>query len=605
MRATTLRRLPILMLLAMISGCASLRPAPPCPAGTQDLPDCPPIGAIDDPMINDLYAERSWVPPGELDADPIELGKSAEIPVQSAEVRFLGSPPEAGLSSLAAKIWLIQNAQHTIDATYYIFKPDLIGSAMLGALCNAVKRGIDIRFMVDSLGSMDADHSGLKGLENCALEGGFMRNAAGELTTKKARVQAVIFNAISKIFVNANRRSHDKLLVIDGEFPDRAVVMTGGRNISLSYYGIKADGSPDPHAYRDAEILLRSVGTPKPGESTVGQVSSDYFTLLFLFDNNHRLRPLPPRFYERDRRRAQEKLAALQTIPAVRARLDAMPDFFAEDWTDSRVVLAHEFGNLTNKNVFNDVAENLRQNPNSIVYMLQSIGDHPFRRVRLVSPYFFAPELYDSDGNEILDGARDLHRWLEADPKRSVEIITNSVLTSDNFPAQSVIDMNMAPRLLLPPELQEAWLASRDEAETSQALVESEAWREAIDHPRIFIYETGRLDAREFGGEVDYGKLHAKYLIMDDSGFVGTTNFDYRSRMLNNEMGFFFESPELARTLDADFERFKAISYRWGTPEWLEMRRALYEARGMKATTARGQRMIFKALKATGLDKQF
>ena len=29
---------------------------------------------------------------------------------------------------------------------------------------------------------------------------------------------------------------------------------------------------------------------------------------------------------------------------------------------------------------------------------------------------------------------------------------------------------------------------------------------------------------------------------MDDGGFVGTTNFDHRSRLPNNEMGFFLES---------------------------------------------------------------
>lgn len=605
MSRLAVRILPTLALLTVISGCASLRQPEACPAGTQDLPDCPPVGAINDPAINALYADRTWIPPGELDADPIELGKNAEIPINSAEVRFVGSTSEDSLNSLAAKFWLIENAQHTIDATYYIFKPDLIGGAMLGALCNAVERGVDIRFMVDSLGSMDPDHSGMKGLENCALEAGFMRNAAGELTTKKARVQAVVFNAISKVFVNANRRSHDKLLVVDGEFPDRAVVMTGGRNISLSYYGIHADGTPDPHAYLDAEILLRTGGASKPGDTTVGRVSEDYFSLLFLFDNNSRLRPLPPTFYESDRRDAQEKLSTLKAIPAVKARLEAMPDFFSRGWVDSRVVLAHEFGNLTNENVFSDVAENLRQNPNSIQYMLQAAGDENFRRARFVSPYLFVPELYDDDGNEIHDGALNVRRWLEADPKRTVEIITNSVLTSDNFPAQSVIDMNMAPRLLLTKELQEAWLKGRDDAEMSRELVESDAWRQQIDHPRIWIYETGRLDAREIGGDADYGKLHAKYLLMDDSGFVGTTNFDYRSRLLNNEMGFFFDSPALARELNADFERLKRMSYRWGTPEWLEMRRALYEQRGMKANTARGQRKIYKTLRATGLDKQF
>ena len=34
--------------------------------------------------------------------------------------------------------------------------------------------------------------------------------------------------------------------------------MTGGRNMSMSYYGITEDGSPNPDTYMDAEILLRS-----------------------------------------------------------------------------------------------------------------------------------------------------------------------------------------------------------------------------------------------------------------------------------------------------------------------------------------------------------
>ena len=66
------------------------------------------------------------------------------------------------------------------------------------------------------------------------------------MTNKKARVQVVVFNAISNVFVKLNRRSHDKLMVMDGKFPERALVMTGGRNVYLSYYGIKAVGSPNP-----------------------------------------------------------------------------------------------------------------------------------------------------------------------------------------------------------------------------------------------------------------------------------------------------------------------------------------------------------------------
>jgi phosphatidylserine/phosphatidylglycerophosphate/cardiolipin synthase-like enzyme len=595
-------------LLATLSACATTGEPEICPVGTQELPDCPPLGAIADPFIDQLYAERTWVHPDELKIDPIEVGKRAEIPIQHADVKFLGTTAEGALNSLAAKIWMIDNARHTVDATYYIFKRDLVGESLLGALCNAVRRGVDVRFMVDSIGSLDPNHHGLKALETCANDAGFMRNADGQVTTRMARVQVVIFNAISKIFVNMNRRSHDKLLVVDGSFPDRAMAMTGGRNISLAYYGIKSDGSPDPDTYMDAEVLVRTKGPKASDEITVGEVSEAYFTLLFFFQNNHRLRPsrsiLARKKYDGLRRTAQTRLSELKAIPVVKERLDAMPEYMARGWTESRVLLAHEFGNLTNRDVFKDPVENLKRNPNSIQYFLSTVAFEDSTHARFVSPYLFAPEFYDSDGNEILDGARNVHRWLEEDPQRTLEIITNSVLTSDNFPAQSVIDMNMAPRMLLPKDWQEAWLNRREDGEKNASLVGSEEWRKLIDHPRLFIYETGRLDDRTIGGDTDYGKLHAKYLIMDDGGFVGTTNFDHRSRLLNNEMGFFLESKELIRQMNADFELLKSRSYRWGSPEWLEMRQRLFQMRGIKANTAKSQRSIYKFLRATGIERQ-
>jgi phosphatidylserine/phosphatidylglycerophosphate/cardiolipin synthase-like enzyme len=457
---------------------------------------------------------------------------------------------------------------------------------------------------------MDANHFGLKALESCAEDAGFIRNADGEITTKKARVQVVIFNAISKLFVNMNRRSHDKLMVVDGRFPEKALAMTGGRNISLSYYGILADGSPNPGTYMDAEILVRKRGRLASEDESVGRVAEAYFTLLFYFENNHRLRPIRSAIarnqYAKLRRTAQDQLAALKAIPAVKDRLDAMPEYIESDWREGKVLLAHEFGNLTADDPFSDPVAHLERNPNSIQHLLGTFRDqHHQKRARIVSPYLFAPEFYDEDGNEVLDGARNALRWLEEDPERTLEIITNSVLTSDNFPAQSVIDMNMAPRLLLPEDWREAWLDRKEDGSENASLVGSDDWHRLVHHPQLAIYETGRLDARELGGDVDYGKLHAKYIIIDDGGFVGTTNFDYRSRLLNNEMGFFFVSKALVEELSADFERLKSLSYRWGSSEWLQMRQELFATRGLKANTARSQRGIYKTLRRTGLDKQF
>lgn len=600
--------LPILLSVTLlgVAGCASLDiPADSCPPDTQALENCPPLDAVDDAQIQRLYEYRTWRKPSEIERDPIKLGKQAEIPERSARVKYIGTSQGDAITSLAAKIWMIENAQHTVDLMYYIFTPDLAGKAMLGALCDAVERGVDVRFMVDSLGSIGLSGSDIKALESCVVDAGFLKTATGSTTIYRARAQTVVFNAISKIFVNWNRRSHDKILVVDGMFADKAAVMTGGRNISLSYYGILADGSHNPDTYNDAEILLRTGKNAADEDFPVGAVADIYYTLLYFFKNNKRVRPTrlgdAELTYKENRQAFRESLAALKALPAMQEKLAQMPDYFSIGFHDAEVRLAHEFGNLVNKRVVTEAMNNLEKNPNSIVYVLREADDRDISRARLVSPYLFLARYEDKEGNVVHDDAANILSWLKRDPHYEVEIITNSVLTSDNVGAQAVIDMDTAPRLLLTEDMQARWLEKSDLSELNAELMSSEEWQEMISHPRLRVYETGRLDDVLLGGGTDYGKLHAKFIVVDDTGFVGTANFDYRSRLFNNEMGFFFESPGLAEDMNDDFDSLVEKSYLWGSPEWLEMRRQTGELPGMKGYSVRNQRSLYKTLKATGL----
>ena len=600
-------KLSLLVSLAIgLSACASVTVKPEdCPEGTQKLEGCPPIGAIDDPQIAEVYDQRTSRSSKELDEDPVEYGRNAKVPINHAQAKFIGSTDEDGLLSLAAKLHMIEQAEHTIDLVYYIFRDDVVGLAILGALCDAVQRGVDVRIMVDSLGSISLNKNFLRALESCALDAGFIRNADGKLTIYKARVQPVIFNAVSRIFVNHNRRSHDKLLVTDGHFPDKAFVMTGGRNISLAYYGILPDGSYNPDTYRDAEIFLRGGDSETDEEYGVGAVSEIYYTLLFLFRNNVRLRMTtvgdPRRAYQSQRASIHQSYAELTTLPRLRQQLDRMPEYFSSDFHDAQVRLAHELANLTDKNVVNNAVENADLNPNSIMTVLRSIEDDESKDLQLISPYLFAAKYRDKDRNVVLDEAKNLLAWLDDDPDRTLDIVTNSVLTSDNVFTQAVIDMDLAPRLLLSEDLQEAWLRKPDESELNPDLVEGDAWIEMVNHPRLRIYETGTLEDPIFGGDVEHGKQHGKYIVSDDMGFVGTTNFDYRSRLYNNEMGFFFISESLADEMRENTDYLIGLSYRWGSPQWLEMRKRLMEQKGSKASMMRNQRAIYKTLKSTGL----
>jgi len=161
--------------------------------------------------------------------------------------------------------------------------------------------------------------------------------------------------------------------------------------------------------------------------------------------------------------------------------------------------------------------------------------------------------------------------------------------------------METAPRLLFTPEMRESWLAASGPEEMSAELVNSDEWHEIVSHPRLKIYEIGRLDSVKLGeGDKNYGKLHAKFYVESDIGFVGTTNFDYRSRLYNNEMGFFFLDEDLAADVQASFDDLINISYRWGSPEWFQLRKEVMGLKGMKGNSTRNQRRYYKFFKKTG-----
>jgi phosphatidylserine/phosphatidylglycerophosphate/cardiolipin synthase-like enzyme len=170
-----------------------------------------------------------------------------------------------------------------------------------------------------------------------------------------------------------------------------------------------------------------------------------------------------------------------------------------------------------------------------------------------------------------------------------------------------MIDMDTAPRLLLNEEQKKLWRDKKlANSEYNAELLESPLWREMVNNPRIKIYQTGKKDSVRLGGDTYYGKLHAKFVLSDKGrGFVGTSNFDYRSILYNNEVGYFFESEALAEDLEREFETLKSQSLLWGTPEWLDMRKQILNAGGAKAKSIKKQRKTYQRLESTGLKWQF
>jgi len=288
--------------------------------------------------------------------------------------------------------------------------------------------------------------------------------------------------------------------------------------------------------------------------------------------------------------------------------LETMPQYMSKGFRDAEVRIAHQLNNLTSNHVTTNVLENVESNPNSILYLFSKLSEKAIEEgnisgtLRIVSPYLFTGKYVNEDGKVVYDGAERLRKVLHDHPDLKIEVITNSVLTSDNFFTQSIIDMDMVPRLLLTPKLREAWLAADESGESNPPVVESEEWKKLVNNPQIFIYQTGKLDSVLLGGDTYFGKLHAKFILGEKIGFIGTSNFDYRSNLYNNEMGFIFESPKLRQDVIGVFDWLKATSYRWGSPEWLEMRKKLMAAKTKKSGPARRQRTIYKTIRALKLE---
>lgn len=581
----------ILIMSSILLGCAT---SPP-----------PPEEAINDSWTSKHLEDRRWRSPDEQDKDYIKLASESSLPIQDAFVKVIGTSTEDGLQSIADKIYLIDHAKHTLDLTYYIFSTDIVGTAILGALCEAVQRGVDIRLMVDSLGSFSMMHQDLKGLKQCENKAGYVLSKEGEVTNQKARIQIVIFNALTKWESDFNRRSHDKLLVVDGAYPNISTLITGGRNISVHYYGLTEDASPDPTAFKDIEVIIK----PHPdadSNNSPTQLAEYYYSILFSKPGNKELSTVLS--YNQMMNKQNEVLKKLRESETFKQAYQHSEQHLKEGFTTTRTRFAHELDNLNNRDLVTNYSSNKLANANSISGILGRVGyeDETVTKVRIVSPYLFLQSDLLKDEERIDESINVTLNWLNKDPNRQMEIITNSVLTSDNFFTQAVIDMHTAPHLLMSPSDKQKWLdGDLNNNEENTAFLSSESWQKLVNHPRIFFYQLGKPNAVSLGGTEYYGKLHAKFLVVDDRAFVGTTNLDFRSLIFNNEMGFFLIGGNVIHALNDEFDLLKSQSSRWGSEEWIEMRRKVRESGGMKGFTTDNQRAIFKTIDSTGLIYQF
>lgn len=499
-----------------------------------------------------------------------------------------------------AKLMMVRQAKYTIDLTYYIFDIDEAGRALVNELMHAVRRGVNVRVMVDSLGSMSATLHGNPHfktlLEDAEAHAGFVTDpATGLKTTIRAKVEVLTFNPISNLPAgfrsgvvtlmnsigkatssdktkftpldtthwNPDRRSHDKIILADAQFPELSVAMIGGRNIANHYYEL----DPKDHEnFRDAEVIIRNdpaLARTMDRNKSIGEVLNQQYDRLYFHRANREVtQGLLGFFFQQDKQLAKLDAATARVTEVTQDTMKSLgedinsPDFgkkyLATGFMDENVNFINSTHNLLrNINqmskavkdsvVVEDYEKIIRDastevNQQSLLSKVVALAGGEKEAITVISPYLW---LSAKDIQFIQD-------WLSVDVKRTFTVYTNSIVTSDNMPAQVIVDMQTAPALMA----------------------------NAKFRPQIKVYEYGRADDVNLGGTKYYGKLHLKgaYFKASKTSIITTYNKDPRSEILNSEVGLSIEGPAYAQNMQREIADLFEHSHEWGSDEFRAIR---------------------------------
>lgn len=471
-----------------------------------------------------------------------------------------------------AKIMLIRNAKKTIDLSYFIFKNDDTGKAILHELRLAIKRGVKVRILVDSLGSVKKApfYDDIKAL--IALSGRPILDEFGNPTGETAHAEAMLFNPIFNIRTHVanwmkavhnlfakeedklplatftiNRRSHDKILMIDAQSEKDAMAMIGGRNIADSYYSVNA-GEKNP--ILDAEILIKGFAH-RDADGNIHNALEEHYNKIYYYLANKNFKE----FLLKVNRSQIKKEFKEMRVSAKNLFLEDGPltdllaqmeseKFLEKDFEDGLISILNEIQNLSRTKIFlAPQGKHNKKNGNSLVAKLHNEIAKAQDSVDIVSPYFWIP---DEEVEFLID-------WASKSPHRKVRIFSNSIATTNNIVAQAMVDATFKETILK--RVQGTPLEKQFE-----------------------IYSYGRIDDEVLGGKKRYGFLHAKIVVADNKSLtVSTSNLDPISRHLNSEVGTTIENLPSNSTNLKKIQNYindlQKNSTLWGSPEWQEIRR--------------------------------
>jgi putative cardiolipin synthase len=308
---------------------------------------------------------------------------------------FLGLPD--GVDALGARLRLLELAQASVDAQYFIVKKDRAGGLFAGSLLAAADRGVRVRLLVDDIFSPGVDE-------------------AFTLLVTHPNVEVRLFNPLPRQqfkylglltdFSRANRRMHNKSFTVDG-----GISIVGGRNIGEEYFEINQNVKFD-----DYEVLA------------IGEVVQEIQAGFDSFWNSDLSVPMEAFDVAVDPARLDEWRDWL------RDQADAGRGGLYATALDSRLLQQIDAGELqpivANANLYTDTPDKIQADvgDNETAVLVTEVGRRfraATKEIVIVTPYFIPQD----------NGAVIIEELLASGVR--VVIVTNSLASTNHVPVHS------------------------------------------------------------------------------------------------------------------------------------------------------------------------
>lgn len=305
-------------------------------------------------------------------------------------------PLAAGIDAFGARLALIDRAELTIDAQYFLMKPDSAGRLFAGKLLEAADRGVRVRLLLDDIFTTVNDN-------------------AFEVINQHPNVELRLFNPIGRggiyavnylgHFKRANRRMHNKSFTVDNQ-----VSIVGGRNIADEYFELLTDAE-----FKDFDVLA------------VGPVAADIAKTFDRFWNHELSVPMEAFAGGKDlpdlaTARAEVDQKTIETSHRIYERALSSP--LMQDLIDDRVELYPADSNVVTddpEKLLNKVSQDYK----TLVTALAGVVDEAESEVVVITPYF-------------IPGKNGMEFWRSITNKGvRVIVVTNSLASNNHTPVHA------------------------------------------------------------------------------------------------------------------------------------------------------------------------